>query len=208
MLTISKPLSARQVHTYHAEEFSNAQLNYYTTGDRIHGQWHGELARRWGLSGDVTDEHVHRLADGQHPVTGERLVEHQTTREYTDGRGERVTPMTHRAAWDATFSAPKSVSLTALVGPDPRVAAAHRDSVRVALDETSDTSRPASAAIIPPRPPGTGSPPPSSMTVRGPSMATPRRSSTRTPSSSMSPSGRTGRPAHFSRESSISRSST
>jgi conjugative relaxase-like TrwC/TraI family protein len=136
MLTISKPLSARQVHTYHAEEFSNAQLNYYTTGDRIHGQWHGELARRWGLSGDVTDEHVHRLADGQHPVTGERLVEHQTTREYTDGRGERVTPMTHRAAWDATFSAPKSVSLTALVGPDPRVAAAHRDSVRVALDET------------------------------------------------------------------------
>jgi conjugative relaxase-like TrwC/TraI family protein len=136
MLTISKPLSARQVLTYHAEEFSNAQLNYYTTGDRIHGQWHGELARRWGLSGDVADEHVHRLADGQHPLTGDTLVQHQTAREYAGAQGERVTPMTHRAAWDATFSAPKSVSVTALVGGDTRVVAAHRESVRAALDET------------------------------------------------------------------------
>jgi conjugative relaxase-like TrwC/TraI family protein len=37
--------------------------------------------------------------------------------------------------WDATFSAPKSVSLTALVGGDDRVRVAHRESVRVALGE-------------------------------------------------------------------------
>jgi conjugative relaxase-like TrwC/TraI family protein len=43
--------------------------------------------------------------------------------------------MEHRAGWDATFSAPKSVSLTALVGGDERVREAHRESVRVALDE-------------------------------------------------------------------------
>jgi conjugative relaxase-like TrwC/TraI family protein len=43
--------------------------------------------------------------------------------------------MEHRAGWDATFSAPKSVSLTALVGGDDRVREAHRDSVRVALDQ-------------------------------------------------------------------------
>jgi hypothetical protein len=43
--------------------------------------------------------------------------------------------MEHRAGWDATFSAPKSVSLTALVGGDDRVREAHRESVRVALDE-------------------------------------------------------------------------
>jgi conjugative relaxase-like TrwC/TraI family protein len=41
----------------------------------------------------------------------------------------------HRAGWDATFSAPKSVSLTALVGGDDRVREAHRESVRVALRE-------------------------------------------------------------------------
>ena len=43
--------------------------------------------------------------------------------------------MEHRAAWDATFSAPKSVSLTALVGGDEAVRQAHRDSVKVALNE-------------------------------------------------------------------------
>jgi conjugative relaxase-like TrwC/TraI family protein len=43
--------------------------------------------------------------------------------------------MEHRAGWDATFSAPKSVSLTALVGGDERVKEAHRESVQVALDE-------------------------------------------------------------------------
>ncbi len=136
MLTISKPLSAAQVRTYHAEEFSNARHNYYTTGDEIRGQWHGELARQWGLSGDVQEAHIHRLADGHHPITGEPLVHHQTARAYTNERGERVTTMEHRAGWDGTFSAPKSVSLTALVGGDARVAEAHRASVRVALDET------------------------------------------------------------------------
>ena len=43
--------------------------------------------------------------------------------------------MEHRAGWDGTFSAPKSVSLTALVGGDERVSAAHRESVNIALDE-------------------------------------------------------------------------
>jgi hypothetical protein len=36
---------------------------------------------------------------------------------------------------DATFSAPKSVSLTVLVGGDDRVRDAHQASVAVALDE-------------------------------------------------------------------------
>ena len=42
--------------------------------------------------------------------------------------------MEHRAGWDATFSAPKSVSLTALVGGDFRVREAHREAVTAALD--------------------------------------------------------------------------
>lgn len=43
--------------------------------------------------------------------------------------------MEHRAGWDATFSAPKSVSLTALVGGDDRVRQAHRESVTTALEQ-------------------------------------------------------------------------
>ncbi len=43
--------------------------------------------------------------------------------------------MEPRAGWDATFSTPKSVSLTALVGGDERVREAHRESVRPAIGE-------------------------------------------------------------------------
>jgi conjugative relaxase-like TrwC/TraI family protein len=135
MLTISKPLSAGQAQTYHKEEFANAQENYYSEGDRIRGEWHGKLATEWGLQGEVREEHFVRLAHGQHPVTGEQLVRHQTAREYINGRGETVSTMDHRAGWDATFSAPKSVSLTALVGGDDRVRQAHRESMKVALGE-------------------------------------------------------------------------
>ena len=135
MLTISKPLSAGQAQTYHKEEFANAEENYYSEGDRIRGEWHGRLAQEWGLHGEVQEEHFQRLANGQHPLTEEQLVRHQTAREYVNARGETVSTMEHRAAWDATFSAPKSVSVTALVGGDVRVREAHRQSVRVALDE-------------------------------------------------------------------------
>jgi len=135
MLTISKPLSAGQAQAYHKEEFANAQENYYSEGDRIRGEWHGQLAEQWGLKGEVNEEHFERLASGQHPITGEQLVRHQTAREYVNHRGETVRTMEHRAGWDATFSAPKSVSLTALVGGDDGVRKAHRDSVKVALDE-------------------------------------------------------------------------
>jgi conjugative relaxase-like TrwC/TraI family protein len=135
MLTISKPLSAGQARRYHAEEFQNARENYYTEGDLIRGVWYGELAARWGLAGEVREEQFQRLADGQHPITGEQLVRHQTARETRNARGETTTTMEHRAGWDATFSAPKSVSITALVGGDMRVREAHRESVRVALNE-------------------------------------------------------------------------
>ena len=135
MLTISKPLSAGQARAYHAEEFSNARENYYTQSEQIAGEWHGKLAEKWGLRGEVQEEHFRRLSEGQHPLTGEQLVRHQVAREYANERGEKIKSMEHRAGWDATFSAPKSVSLTALVGGDERVRDAHRASVAVALGE-------------------------------------------------------------------------
>jgi conjugative relaxase-like TrwC/TraI family protein len=134
MLTISKPLSAGQARAYHHEEYSNAQENYYSQGDRIRDEWHGKLAEKWGLRGGVQEEQFRRLSDGQHPITGEQLVRYQTAREYANEHGKTVKAMEHRAGWDATFSAPKSVSLTALVGGDERVQEAHRASVELALD--------------------------------------------------------------------------
>lgn len=135
MLTISKPLSAAQAQTYHAKEFTAAEQNYWKQGDTIQGQWHGKLADRFGLSGAVGAEEFARLSEGQHPATGEQLVKHREVRQYPTADGRMVAPVEHRAGWDATFSAPKSVSLTALVGGDQRVRAAHREAVKLALDE-------------------------------------------------------------------------
>ncbi len=135
MLTISKPLSSGQAQSYHQKEFANAQDNYYTEGDRVRGQWHGQLAAKWGLQGEVDAAQFGRLADGQHPLTGEQLVRFRLPHQHTNAEGEKIKTMEHRAGWDATFSAPKSVSLTALVGGDERVRQAHREAVDVALNE-------------------------------------------------------------------------
>src|SRR5258708_4207655 len=135
MLTISKAMSAGKAAQYHQEEFQNARVNYYTEGERITGRWHGQLAAQWGLSGEVDETQFRRLAEGQHPTGGAPLVRHQTPRTSTNRLGQTVTTMEHRAGWDATFSAPKSVSLTALVGGDVRVREAHEVSVEVALNE-------------------------------------------------------------------------
>jgi conjugative relaxase-like TrwC/TraI family protein len=135
MLTISHPLSASQAQAYHAEEFGNARENYYTEGDQIRGEWHGRLAEQWGLRGNVSEEHFRRLSEGQHPINGEQLIRRKAAREYVNEQGRKIRTMEHRAGWDATFSAPKSVSLTALVGGDERLREAHQQSVAVALNE-------------------------------------------------------------------------
>jgi conjugative relaxase-like TrwC/TraI family protein len=135
MLTISKPLSASQARTYHAREFAAREQNYWSRDQQGHSEWQGRLAEQWKLTGEVEAEQFARLSEGQHPHTEEQFVRHQVARTYEGKFGREVTSAEHRAGWDATFSAPKSVSLTALVGGDDRVREAHRESVRVALQE-------------------------------------------------------------------------
>ena len=121
MLTLSKPLSAGQVRTYHEREFASERQNYWSRDQQGHSEWQGKLAEQWGLEGAVGNEHFARLTEGQHPHTEAQLVRHQVSRTYEGKFGKEVTSVEHRAGWDATFSAPKSVSLTALVGGDERV---------------------------------------------------------------------------------------
>ena len=135
ILTLSKPLSAGQVRSYHEREFASERQNYWSRDQQGHSEWQGRLAKEWGLAGAVGDEHFARLTEGQHPFTEQQMVRHQVSRTYEGKDGKKVTSMEHRAGWDATFSAPKSVSLTALVGGDEQVRMAHRESVRVALSE-------------------------------------------------------------------------
>jgi conjugative relaxase-like TrwC/TraI family protein len=135
MLTISKPLSAGQAQTYHAKEFTAKEQNYWSQRGEIQGEWQGQLAARFGLACTVSAADFARLSQGLHPGTGDQLVRQHASYEYQGADGKTVKTMEHRAGWDATFSAPKSVSLTALVGGDDRVREAHRESVRGALEQ-------------------------------------------------------------------------
>ena len=134
MLTISKPLSAGQAQSYHQKEFTAKEQNYWSQRGEIAGEWQGRLAVKFALAGAVSAEDFARLSQGQHPRTGEQLVRQRASYLYKDADGNTIKTMEHRAGWDATFSAPKSVSLTALVGGDYRVREAHREAVRTALE--------------------------------------------------------------------------
>ena len=135
MLTISKPLSAVQAQSYHQKEFTAKEQNYWSKNGIVAGEWQGQLAARFGLVGSVSADDFAKLSQGQHPLTNAQLVQQRASYEYKDADGKTVKTMEHRAGWDATFSAPKSVSITALVGGDERIREAHRDSVTVALEQ-------------------------------------------------------------------------
>ena len=134
MMTISNALSAGQAETYYQQNYTNKTEDYYTEQGELKGVWSGRLAQEWGLTGDVTSEQYARLVAGRDPHTGEQLIRSVPARGSVNNFGEEITTSEHRAGWDATFSAPKSVSLAALVGDDERVRVAHRESVNQALE--------------------------------------------------------------------------
>jgi len=104
---------------------------------RLTVQTEPDLKPVWVILDELAslETQFYRLAEGQHPQTGEQLVRHRSPSEYQNGQGQKVSAAGHRAGWDATFRAPKSLSITALVGGDEGVREAHRESVHVALNE-------------------------------------------------------------------------
>jgi conjugative relaxase-like TrwC/TraI family protein len=135
MMTLSKALAAGQAKDYFGAEYTSTQESYYSEDEVVKGKWFGRQAEAWQLQGEVDSEHFERLCEGQHPLNGDQLVRHVTPHKYENAYGETIETSEHRAGWDATFSAPKSVSLAALVGGDERLLAAHDRSVDIALNE-------------------------------------------------------------------------
>ena len=135
MMTMSRALSAGKALDYYKQEFTNSKDNYYSEAGEVKGRWYGSLADQLNLKGEVTSEQYERLVAGQDPHSGEQLIRSVSAREIVDDFGKEKTTSEHRAGWDATISAPKSVSLAALVGDDERVREAHRESVKEALKE-------------------------------------------------------------------------
>ncbi|HJT69779.1 MAG TPA: MobF family relaxase [Terriglobales bacterium] len=129
MVDPSKPLAPAKVKEYYKTEYSAASNSYFSQSGTLKGHWHGQLAAEFGLAGPVESDAFDRLADGQHPASGLQLIAHRDTHLTREGK-----EVPHRAGWDLTFNAPKTVSLTALVGNDDRVREAHREAVVRTLD--------------------------------------------------------------------------
>ena len=106
--------------------------DYYDEHRRVQGEWHGRGAELLGLRGEVTQKHFEAVREGLHPETGEFLrPRHSADRISPDGSEQSKG----RSLYDLTFSAPKSISIQALVGGDERLVAAHDNAVREALTE-------------------------------------------------------------------------
>ena len=99
---------------------------YYARDDPAHrdaSAWFGRGAEALGLEGPVDANTFKDVLAGKVPDgTGCRL-----------GRRDKDGNVHHRPGRDLTFSAPKSVSLVALIGSDPDVVAAHDDAVKRTL---------------------------------------------------------------------------
>lgn len=112
--TISGLSSSSQAAAYFEAD------DYYSEGGLAPSEWRGEAAKALGLEGEVDRDAFKALLDGVLP-TGQILG--------TLRGGERE----HRPGWDLTFSAPKSVSVMALVAGDARLITAHDEASRRAL---------------------------------------------------------------------------
>ena len=106
---------------------------YYAKDDPEHrnaSAWRGKGADALGLSGPVDPEIFQNVLEGHVPDgSGRRL-----------GRLDKEGDLIHRPGRDLTFSAPKSVSLAALVGGDGRVVKAHDRAVARTLSWVEENS--------------------------------------------------------------------
>lgn len=110
--------------------------DYYTQGQRVSGQWHGQGAEILGLSGVTRGQDFLRLCENLHPQTGERLTLRQkTTRTKIGSDGEPHQSANRRVFYDFAFSPAKSVSIAALAGDDARIVETHEQAVAAALDQ-------------------------------------------------------------------------
>ena len=116
MLTIGKLAPGQQA--YYLQQVAQGAEEYYTGAKESPGQWLGRGAELLEMSGQVAGEHLGRVLRHGDPHTGANLT------------GGRSAPKV--AGFDATFSAPKSVSLLYALG-DPETSNVVRNAHDAAL---------------------------------------------------------------------------
>ena len=98
------------------------QENYYSKEEaEEQSSWFGQGAEVLDLSRSVESEQFKNLLEGYSP-NGKKTLS-----------GKKINQTNRRAGFDLTFSAPKSVSLAALMGGDKKLELAHRNAVERTL---------------------------------------------------------------------------
>ena len=140
MLTIGDAITPEAAADYYINRGEREHSNCYPELVDSAGRWSGALADHFELVGDdssaIEETDFNRACNGADPRTNEPLVRTATAaREFVNKRGVVTTTKLRRAGYDLTLSAPKSVSLAALVGDDAQLVAAHRAASQRAIGE-------------------------------------------------------------------------
>ncbi|EOZ8335811.1 conjugative transfer relaxase/helicase TraI [Escherichia coli] len=114
MMSIAQVRSAGSAGNYYTDKD-----NYYVLGS-MGERWASQGAEQLGLQGSVDKDVFTRLLEG-------RLPDGADLSRMQDGRNR------HRPGYDLTFSAPKSVSMMAMLGGDKRLIEAHNQAVDFAV---------------------------------------------------------------------------
>nr|WP_306563439.1 MobF family relaxase [Escherichia coli] len=126
-MSIAQVRSAGSAGNYYTDKD-----NYYVLGS-MGERWAGRGAEQLGLQGSVDKDVFTRLLEG-------RLPDGADLSRMQDGSNR------HRPGYDLTFSAPKSVSMMAMLGGDKRLIDAHNQAVDFAVRQVR-SSWPCRAAV-------------------------------------------------------------
>lgn len=120
MIRMFQSQTASQAKNYFRDALSKA--DYYIEDQEMNGRFHGEVARRLGIEGQIVDKVTFdKLCDNINPKTGESLTPRTVTNR--------------RVGYDISFHAPKSLSLLNGLGSDKRVLAVFEESVKETMGE-------------------------------------------------------------------------
>lgn len=115
MLSIEKLKTAQKASDYYQEENYYAKEGESLEGKSLQGIWVGKGAEMLNLRGNASVEQFKAVLEGK--LSPEILMENVKQGKY------------HRPGYDLTFSAPKSVSILAVLAQDKDILNAHRTAI-------------------------------------------------------------------------------
>ena len=122
-------LRVRTLYACSAAETARYYTRYLDEPDEEQGRWRGGEAAALGLAATVDTEQLETLLSGHDPASGSRLGSSLVDRFKADGTRIKAV-----AGYDATFSAPKSLSIWWALTGDPGLLDAHDVAVSAVLD--------------------------------------------------------------------------